>query len=64
MQSSSVVLTELCCDVDESEGDGELEASDGGVSGYSMGCACAGRAAGVTAGQPLLLLLFWLGVEM
>ena len=63
MQSSSVVLTELCCDVDESEGDGELEASDGGVSGYSMGCA--GRAAGVTPGQPLLLLLlFWLGVEM
>ena len=58
MQSSSV-LTELCCDVDESEGDGELEASDGGVSGYSMGCA--GRAAGVAEGP---LLLFWLGVEM
>ena len=53
-------LTELCCDVEERVGDGELEASDGGVSGlYSMGCD--GSAGG---GVALLLLLFWFGVEM
>ena len=56
-------LTELCCDdVVDRVGEGELDASDGGVSGlYSIGCV--GSAADAIAGL-LLLLLFWFGVEM
>ena len=45
-----------------------MDASDGGVSGYSMGCVgstgAAAAAAVAAAGLLLLLLLFWFGVEM
>ena len=65
-RKKAVSLTELCCDAEDKVGDGELDASDasdGGVSGYSMGCVGSTGAA-AAAGLLLLLLLFWFGVEM
>ena len=65
LRKKVVSLTELCCDVEDKVGDGELDASDaasdGGVSGYSMGCV---GSAGAAPPPGVLLLLFWFGVEM